>query len=237
MNWTAAIDRNREALITIIAMLAAMAGFVPGAAAVRIERSLRLDVLRMLRPAEAAVRRLIFVAARTLALKPSVARPFPAGGIPLPKAGKVRARRPLFGLTDRLVPMTNARNRDHAKQGPRIRGVAPFDPTIAGYLADRATSMAHEISLVDQGSNHGNASPLLRRIEAITAALDDIPAQAKRLQRWMARQSLRAQTQPVHTVPLKPGPPPGLRHEALHDIDRILLDCHVLAHEVRLNSS
>ena len=65
MDWDLAIKRNSEALKGIIAALFAMLG-LDGDAVSRIPRSLHRAVLRVLRPAESAVRRLIVIAARGL---------------------------------------------------------------------------------------------------------------------------------------------------------------------------
>lgn len=80
MDGTAAIERNREALKRIVAMLSAMAGLVPDSEAASSARStlprhLWLAVLRLLRPAEAAARRLIIAAARGLVVPPPLPRP------------------------------------------------------------------------------------------------------------------------------------------------------------------
>ena len=65
MDWNAAIERNGRALKRILAMLVAMAG---GEAT--LPRHLHRAILRLLRPAEAAARRLVIVAARDLAATP-----------------------------------------------------------------------------------------------------------------------------------------------------------------------
>jgi hypothetical protein len=243
MDWHRSIDRNRMALLAVVAALFARLGL--GGSGGEVGPSLRLAVLRILRPAEAAVRRLIFVASRKLEVKLRDVRPFPAGGIARGKGSFVRPRRPLFVLTDRLVPMAGFGSLGDKGPGPRIRTVVPLDPTVAGYLTFRSAIMAHQTSPAEHDEDHVNAVSLVRRLEAIRSALDDIAAQAKRLQRWTARRLQLAQTQSVHTVPLKPGRPPGFRsgfgsgfqQQPTHEIDHILHDCHVLAHEVRLNSS
>ena len=85
MDWDGAVRKHGEALKRILALLVAMAGLGPGepAALVRrkglrsgeavglvpaptLPRRLHRAVLKLLRPAEAAVRRLIIVAARGL---------------------------------------------------------------------------------------------------------------------------------------------------------------------------
>jgi hypothetical protein len=75
MDWNLAIERNREALKRILAALVAMAGLADSGAKT-LPRHLHTAVLRLLRPAEAATRRLIIVAARGLAVPPpSPSRP------------------------------------------------------------------------------------------------------------------------------------------------------------------
>src|SRR5262245_1705367 len=63
MNWQLAIEKNRAALRRIVAMLVAMVE-VSGARVDTLPRHLHCFVLRLLRPAEAAARRLIIIAAR-----------------------------------------------------------------------------------------------------------------------------------------------------------------------------
>src|SRR5262245_37613025 len=99
MDWNAAIEKNREALKRVLTALVAMAGrgswgqftFFPqeGAPsqgdvlaeksklspALPLPRHLHRKVLRLLRPAEAAARRLVIVAARGLVVKLPPPRP------------------------------------------------------------------------------------------------------------------------------------------------------------------
>jgi hypothetical protein len=76
MDWDRAIERNSEALKAIVATLFAMLG---DAAAARLPRELHRAALRVLRPAESALRRLIVIAARDLKAEPAPARPKPQG--------------------------------------------------------------------------------------------------------------------------------------------------------------
>ena len=69
MDWDLAIKRNSEALKGIVAALFAMLGLAGEATVARIPQSLHSAVLRVLRPAESAVRRLIVIAARGLVVK------------------------------------------------------------------------------------------------------------------------------------------------------------------------
>jgi hypothetical protein len=77
-DWAGAIELNREALIRIIAALFVLLGDVTVG---RIPYSLHRAVLRVLRPAESALRRLIVDAARGLVVKLSPSRPLPKGKI------------------------------------------------------------------------------------------------------------------------------------------------------------
>ncbi|MCB1470125.1 MAG: hypothetical protein KDK08_23955, partial [Rhizobiaceae bacterium] len=95
MDWNAAIERHRTALKRVLATLAALAGLVdrqlaigsrqsgpaqadgnssdcllPTADCLTLPRHLHRAVLRLLRPAEAAARRLVIVAARGIEIPP-----------------------------------------------------------------------------------------------------------------------------------------------------------------------
>ena len=87
MDWARAIERNSEALKGIIADLFVMLGLSGEATVSRLPRSVHSAVLRVLRPAESAMRRLIIIAARGLVVKlaPTPSRPKPAG--PIGKGG------------------------------------------------------------------------------------------------------------------------------------------------------
>ena len=78
-NWDWAIKRHSEALKGIIETLFAMLGLVGEATVGRIPQPLHRAVLRVLRPAESAVRRLIVIAARGLVVKVAPSRPMPKG--------------------------------------------------------------------------------------------------------------------------------------------------------------
>src|SRR5262245_26768223 len=79
MNWDLAIERNREPLQRIVAALFAMIGLSEAGRVERLSRPVYRAVLLVLRPAEAAVRRLVIVAARGMVVKPSPMRPAPVG--------------------------------------------------------------------------------------------------------------------------------------------------------------
>ncbi|MFN0193853.1 MAG: hypothetical protein ACKVP5_18080, partial [Aestuariivirga sp.] len=103
MDWDLAMNRNRDALLRIVASLFAMLGLSEVSAIDRIPRELHTAILRILRPAEAAVRRLIVAAARGMVVKPTVSRPMPRGEIVRKGTGKTRS--PAFRLEDIRPPL------------------------------------------------------------------------------------------------------------------------------------
>ena len=76
MDWNAAVEKHRTALKRVLAGLLVTAGFAagarggaPGTRPATLPRHLHRAVLRLLRPAEAAVRRLVIVAARGIVVE------------------------------------------------------------------------------------------------------------------------------------------------------------------------
>lgn len=246
MDWNRAIDRNRQALRRILVALVAMAGLsgaqsreagsaqagspdclLPAAdCRETLPRHLHRAVLRLLRPAEAAARRLVIVFARGLDVPPpgpkaSPSRPGRAGrrvslplfdALPRPRVGRAR-----------FAPRISVPG--YSDSGPPRRSpVMPFDPI--------------------------DAAPLTRRLGALAAVLDDLPAHARRFARWQARQAqAQAQAAPGHepagashgirrrthrprfhrTFPLRPGRPPGSIRRSGHEVHAVLDDTHELA--------
>ncbi len=91
MDWEHAIKRNSEVLAGIVETLFVMLGFVGDATVSRISWPTYRAVLRVLRPAESALRRLIVVAARGLVVEP-VAPRSKTSGTSKTKEGRTSAR-------------------------------------------------------------------------------------------------------------------------------------------------
>jgi hypothetical protein len=215
MDWDRAIERNSEALKTIVAGLFAMLG---DATAARLPRELHRAVLSVLRPAESALRRLIVIAARGLKAKPVPARSMPTGLII--KGGGNRFS---FQLFDRRKRFTPRRRRSGPRVLPRIH-VFGNDPRLTPLKSSPPPAHA---SPPDDG--HVSARRLSLRLQALKRALDDLPRQARRLVRLRAR---RENTPGVlYTSPLRPGRPPGHRRIEVHAVDRVLAECHYFAFE------
>jgi hypothetical protein len=218
MDWARTIEINRRALSRIVAALIATVGLTAEGAGARLPLPLYHAALRVLRPAESAVRRLIVLAARGLVVKPHASRPMPAG-LPFGK----RHDRPSFQLFDPRKRFGARRPRRIVAAGPRVIvfGASPLAPLFRPRPALSAGPKR------DDGNV--SAARLGRRLEAIKTALEDLPRQAKRLARWQARRD--RMTNPKFRSPLRQGLPPGHRKEPEHEVDFVLRECHALARD------
>ncbi len=217
MHWPLAISRNLDALRAVVAAIAALLSGHDHL----IARRLRNAAFAMLRPAEAAARRLIVIAARGLVLAAPAARSFGFAG--QGRAGACE-RIPAFRLFDpkqRFARLVRA-----APAGiPRIRTFwGP--PTVAAPPPPPASRSEDPEAAV------GSAT-LRLRLAALEAALSDLPRQARRLARWRARwkarQSERSGPASLPPSPLRIGRPPGWRARAGEAVDDVLRECHALA--------
>jgi hypothetical protein len=279
MDWNAAIEKHREALKHILATLVAMAGlgaqftFFPqegaspqGSAQAEksklspaLPRHLRLAVLRLLRPAESATRRLIIALARGLVvtLPPRMAKP--------PQAGKTKIISTILrnGVgTGIAMPSAIPGGSSSVRAAPRALSLPLFDPmqhpfrprgrkqngvpriSLPGFtqpfpVADRRPPAPDDA--VDAGR-------LGRRLEALASALDDLPRQAMRFARWRNRRDAARAEDKEHRYaagaldkkpraagrvrrvwPLRMGRPPGSRRRPSHEVHEVLTAAHGLA--------
>jgi hypothetical protein len=260
MDWTAAIEMQREALKGVAAALVAIVG---GDAPATLPRHLHRAVLRLLRPAESAARRLVIALARSLpaSLAPSRCPPRP------PKSTKAGARKAKSLLV-----------RTGVGTGIVLRPGAPVPAQLAHLARSKAASRALSFPLLDPlprwrsrrawrraagmprvsmaGATERPAIPawkppladdpldagrLGRRLAALAGALDDLPGQARRFARWKARRDRALAAGRIHRVtPLRGGRPPGgrlarydpdaPRRKKIREIDEILAHAHALAH-------
>jgi hypothetical protein len=245
------IDFQRDALIAIIATLLALVN-----EQVRLPRHIRISVLRVLRPVEAAVRRLIFVVSKDAVLVPVRSRNTSNRKLTSLPAVSLKRKIFAFPLADPMPPMIP---RDQMQSTPHIWSVAPRDPTVtavfaahhaalrrsrlAAYRAARLALRKAEPETPPETLNDGlvDASRLASRLEATRLALADLPRQAQRLLRWTARREKASLQRLTYTSPIRPGPPPYLksadRGRRQHEVSDILHACHCLAREQRFNSS
>jgi hypothetical protein len=219
MDWARAIERNSEALKGIVAALFAMLGLAGEATVARIPQPLHRTVLRVLKSAESAVRRLVVIAARGLVVKPAPSRPMPAGAFGQGGGHRLRS----FQLFDPRKNFEALRQHRRTTRNPPRIHFFNGDPTVAALWAARrpaADPAPPPDGLV-------GAARLSRRLHALKLALEDLPRQARRLARWRLRRE-NAQS-PKFKSPLRPGHPPGYRRKPVHEVDEVLAECHGLA--------
>jgi hypothetical protein len=227
MDWDLAIKRNSAVLAGIVADLFLMLGLIGEATVSRISWPAYRAVLRVLRPAESALRRLIVLAARGLVVKPGPSRPRPKGPVKAAEPGKGGPPRlPSFPLFDPQPRIMLPRRRTSKRAVPRIHMFnadgefitigPPLRPARAPAPA-RAKSPDGLVSAVR----------VIRRLEALEAALSDLPRQALRLARWRKRQE--TSPNPSFKRPIRPGLPPGHRRRNTHLVDELLTECDWLA--------
>jgi hypothetical protein len=219
MDWDSAIKRNSEALKAIVEALFAMMGLSAG----RIPQPLHRAVLRVLRPAESAVRRLVVIAARGLVVKPVPSRPMPVGKVIGKGSGNSSPSFQLFDPRKRFAELSQHRVK-FTRNPPRIHFFGS-DPRIS------ALWPSPRPAVVPPPPPDGliNGERLSRRLQALKLALDDLPRQARRLARWRLKRE-KAKS-PTFTSPLRPGHPPGYRRKPIHEVDEVLVECHGLAWE------
>jgi len=272
MDWKLAIERNREALKRILAMLVAMvevAGLASspggkdgsdrrgeagalaepreGTSAPTLPRHLHRAILRLLRPTESAMRRLIILVARGLVVT-----------LPPPRPRKARPRPTILrnGVgTGILMPpgsMHGARTVPRTFALPLLDPIRPFRPRpkrlgANGIARISLPGITQPLPVMPRRPTAPDdpldATRLALRLQALDAALGDLPRQAKRFARWrlrketgrseMGRDAAGAQNKKhTHRVwPLRPGRPPGqLRpNRRTHEVHEILNDLHGLA--------
>ena len=124
MDWGHAIKRNSEVLAGIVESLFIMLGLVGEATVSRLPWPTYRAVLRVLRPAESCLRRLIVVAARGLVLAPAAPRPRRAGAVKPRKVGTPRVSS--FQLFDPQARIMLPRRRRPPRAVPRIHFSIPM---------------------------------------------------------------------------------------------------------------
>jgi hypothetical protein len=268
MDWNLAIERNREALTRVLAMLVGMAAASPlagedvrrgeaaaepGEGSTTLPRRLHRAILRLLRPAEAAARRLIIVMARGVTVappRPRKAKAAPSSlcrpggtGILLPPGVAVLASSLPGGAGGRGVrtvalPLFDPPRRPFRPRRPPRAGVPRI--SLPGVAAPSPVALRRPPAPDDAI----DATRLALRLRALGAALDDLPRQARRFARWRAasarareRKAAGAETGKQgrrRAWPLRPGRPPGQRPAGRRDhaVYDILNDLHGLAFDV-----
>jgi hypothetical protein len=215
MDWELAIHRNRQALITIIVALMTSLGLVDGAMLKRLPGNLYRKALLIIRPAEAAVRRLIMMAALQLGPKQFRARPQHSSHPDFASFARSNNETiPNFNLIDPL--------KSFGEQTPDFE------------ILGNSYHQFLEDNDIPSVTTRVCALTLSRRLLALKHALDTLPKQAKRLARWHAARDAALQNRRPHRLsPLRPGTPVGLPKSKRSEVQEVLLECHLLAIHAR----
>jgi hypothetical protein len=170
MNWNRAIEINQDALRSVVEEIFALLELVLDGTILRLPHVLHVAANRLLVPAEAALRRLIVIAARGLKVQ-----------VPEPRA-KSKGPRTLakgilplnFQLYDMRKRFDRVRPKLQKSITPRIHffGVYPLGGSVVPPAKKQNTSMR-----------------ICRRFAAFKLALENIPHQAKRLALWQAKRA------------------------------------------------
>lgn len=183
-------------------------------------------IARLLHPAESATRRLILVLARAVAAKPPppVSARRPPAGLAGAARGKSRAAFRLFDARQRFAPLLAplpAPGREPADGGALAPRIHVFEEG-----GVRTVSLQRE-----PPPTKPDISParLARRLLALQDALGDLPRQARRMARALARRATVPRLR--FRGPLRPGHPPGYRRRISHEVDGLLHECDWLARQ------
>jgi hypothetical protein len=223
----------------------ALAGPGEGYLSPTLPRRVHRAVYRLLRAAEAAVRRLIVVVGRDMAAAEPVPPPLSQTSGPLVRQVQVNLglahapaapaeipaepaapRKLAFPLLDPLPDPTRPPFLLRTSGVPRI--------SVPGWTPLFPVAPKHEPAPNDPI----DAGHLRRRLEALASALADLPRQALRLARWRARCEALRKARRLHRVaPLRPGRAYGIHRPGSprpeHPIDDILRDLHYFAWEAQ----
>ncbi|MEM1378139.1 MAG: hypothetical protein AAGG69_12210, partial [Pseudomonadota bacterium] len=183
----------------------------------------RRRVLRFLIPAESALRRLIYICVRVMRIKvgePTIGKSTLPDFASFTRTAEDMERMPAFKLADthKQIDWSAFEFEDDLPQ---------------------QTSACPKIHMMDEGPSHEafadiepvSCTDLLRRTQAMRAALKDLRRAARR----MAKDQARREAKPLGTVfltPFRHGGPPGRRLNGREEVDAILRECHGLAFDV-----
>ena len=233
MDWTHAIEKNRDALARIVAGWLALLAWVPGAAMPKVLPShTRRKIAHGLPAAEAALRRLIVLFVQVNKIKPPEAK---SSKKPLPDFStfnreKKTVKPPRFRLIDPRKPLVFGVTLEAPKESnpfrntsagvPRIRFFDDAPPLVPLFAIEASSPAIEE-------KPHADPVKLINRLAALDHALNTIPQQAKRLARLMERRTKKPPG-PGRVGPIRPGHPPGWEEPPRKEVQNVLRECHGL---------
>jgi len=232
MDWNLAIERNQVILLRSVAWLFTWLKLEVGGSVETMSRFRRSTVLFVLRPSEAACRRLVLVA---VFVRGVVAPLFKRRAAPSERAErKSGGKAPQGPLPFKLIDPRKAfdlfpdKPKYVSGPGPWVTDLWSDDP-----IFDRSALYVHQERMnrpPPSPEDDISAHALCRRMNALMAALGDLEAQTVRMAKLQAR--IDQQPRQIGKLPLRvmrPGLPPGTRQRQKHEIDEVLVDCHKLA--------
>ena len=219
MHWDAIIDRQHGALLRLITVMFSVLSIEAGGSVDVVPLHVRLMVMRILRPAESALRRLVFMRARDLPDEEYVCGP-------AREKSKKRGKR--GASHSRSVPLFDPRKKPGQKRRRRPSGPGPriffLDDTDPPYTPEPEAEKPQADDLV-------SAAALCQRLNALAKALGDLDGQARRLKRLQARRKLvpKLRLQGVLRINTPPGHREKGRSENERAVDEILRECQIVA--------
>ncbi|MBX3577037.1 MAG: hypothetical protein KF723_07495 [Rhizobiaceae bacterium] len=211
-----------------------------------LPRHLHRAILRQLRPAEAAARRLVIVVARGMAAPPprralpdtSIAAAAPLSPSPLRGGGEGAFGTEPGPCLRRTLALPLLDPLPRPVQHRRVPTTALPRISLPGITRPFPVPLRRPLSPDDPV----DAARLALRLEALRDALDDMPRHARRFLRWQAAR-MAGGAHGGNTIrrlsPLKPGRPPGgrlarydpaaPRPRTVREVDGILAHAHALA--------
>jgi hypothetical protein len=225
MDWAGATELNRIALLRIVRALFVLARIAPGERPeldpdakddplmTTLPRYVWRMVVLILEPAEAAMRRLLIIAAHAYGLK---AKPRPGCGAPVIAQGKSGVSRlPAFNMFDPMKTFEDY-----------------WRPELTGVESKKFPS---ELPKPQRFAPVGAIS-LWHRINALHGAVANLKASAQRYARWKARRDFALANnlplRPRRSSPMRPGHAPGWRRKWHHEVGDVLRECHLLAQDI-----
>jgi len=233
MLWDTArmTEHYRLALSRVLAGLFVMAGLEPGKDVVAVlPRRVRSAILLVLRPAESAVRRLVVAKTKGLEV-PTYVPPTPRSQSKDSAKKTGQTRIPRFQLIDprKVFAELNPNRRLRRSRPARTEAIEPrLLFRVAGFDGQPAYEEWSEAIPAPSPDDPIVAAHICRRMQALHHALNDLPKQAQRMVREIAKRAA-AKPGPRKVPPLRFGSPPGFRKKHIHEIDSILHECHCLA--------
>ena len=210
-DWGASVERYSREIGVVLSGLLCLLGMMGGAVPGTVSRRRRLEVLAVLRPLEAAMRRVIVMAAKGVVVPPPVKRDGPTG--PIPRGDGTSDRLSPFPLFDpRNPPIPRQRYVPKARE-PRIWFFDGFDPP-------------RPVRVEPSPDDEIGAVALAKRLLSLRAALSNIPRQAQRMARVVAKREAAGKK---IVRPVRYARPPGHRHRGKRPVDLLLAETHELA--------